>query len=311
MPHRGTAKPAARRKPGDEKTSAVTATQGLLSPGGVEGTRSPNISPSLPKKRKRRRVGDMRLLSLDGPPAASGAARQVKFSHDEVIADSAMASLDDFDFALGLMPLIDLDNGQAKAAGMAPSQAPGARYRNGDLVHLNGRIDGHIDDHTGGHIDDHTGGHIDDHTGGHADGHAGTHVGGHAGGHIDSHIDGTSARTWAPTSEHPPPMPPAIKNQITNKINELIATLRSTRVSSATNRTESQLVHVNKRIGEAVDGVLTRWQGDCVLEWFLEKATPSKIERNSRVRRWRANERFQRTLELIKDIQILLGVLED
>ena len=89
----------------------------------------------------------MRLLSLDGPPAASGAARQVKFSHDEVIADSAMASLDDFDFALGLMPLIDLDNGQAKAAGMAPSQAPGARYRNGDLVHLNGRIDGHIDDH--------------------------------------------------------------------------------------------------------------------------------------------------------------------
>ena len=103
-------------------------------------------------------------------------------------------------------------------------------------------------------------------------------------------------------------MTPATINEINEKINKLTLTLRADRKSSSLNRTETNLLGVHERIGDILDGELTEWQTNVVIDWFLDKGTTTKIKRNSAERQGRAKRRFERALEYINEVKVLLGV---
>ena len=96
-----------------------------------------------------------------------------------------------------------------------------------------------------------------------------------------------------------------------DELNALATLLRSDRKSSALNRTESSLRSIHERIGDILDGELTLWQSNIVLNWFMTKGAKDKIARNSGERRERAKNRYERTSKQINTIRRLLGVLEE
>ena len=96
-----------------------------------------------------------------------------------------------------------------------------------------------------------------------------------------------------------------------DELNALATILRSDRKSSALNRTESSLRGIHERIGDILDGELTLWQSNIVLNWFMTKGAQDKIARNSGERRERAKKRYERTSKQINTIRRLLGVLEE
>ena len=102
-------------------------------------------------------------------------------------------------------------------------------------------------------------------------------------------------------------------NDIQDKLIELTEVIYSHRKSEAINRLESALTRLVEKLefidkGALQSGLLTADQHVLVVQWFCARRFKSRLADNKHKRLQRAEDRYRKTLGVIKEIRALCGV---